>query len=152
VLEAFASQQYTLALAESCTGGWISKVITDQAGSSRVLMCSLVTYSNSSKQALLGVPEETLSASGAVSRETVEAMARGALEVSDATVAAAVSGIAGPGGGTDAKPVGTVWFSIATRKTLRAWMKTLPGNRDQVRLGAVIEVLEELLAASGAAA
>jgi nicotinamide-nucleotide amidase len=107
----------SLAAAESCTGGLISKRITDVAGSSAYFGMGLVTYSNEAKMRLLGVPAATLEAYGAVSEETVRAMAEGALRTSGAGIAVAVSGIAGPGGGTPEKPVGTVCFGLAARGT-----------------------------------
>jgi nicotinamide-nucleotide amidase len=101
-----------LVTAESCTGGLIAKLITDAAGSSEVLWGSFVTYSNDAKMKCLGVSEETLKLHGAVSRETVQAMTEGALAASGAGAAVAVSGVAGPGGGTADKPVGTVWICV----------------------------------------
>jgi nicotinamide-nucleotide amidase len=100
--------------AESCTAGWIAKAITDVADSSQWFECGYVTYSNASKIRDLGVSQQTLDAYGAVSEQTVREMARGALRVSGADVAVAVSGIAGPTGGVPGKPVGTVWFAVAT--------------------------------------
>lgn len=144
---------WQLATAESCTGGWIAKLITDRAGSSAWFDRGFVTYSNSAKQTMLGVREETLRAHGAVSAATVTAMVEGALRNSVAQVAVAVSGIAGPAGGTDEKPVGTVWFAwgisdgpVATRRELYA------GTRDEVRRRAVDRALRgviELLADEG---
>lgn len=104
-----------LVLAESCTGGLVAGAITEVAGSSAVLDRSFVTYSNDAKQADLGVPSDIIEAFGAVSIATAFAMAQGALERSNADVAVAISGIAGPGGGTDLKPVGTVVFARAIR-------------------------------------
>ena len=100
-----------VATAESCTGGWISKAITDVAGSSAVFAYGIVSYSNDAKESLLGVNAITLEANGAVSAAVVEEMASGALRLSGADVAVAVSGVAGPDGGSDEKPVGTVWFA-----------------------------------------
>ena len=102
-----------LASAESCTGGWISKVLTDVAGSSDWFDRGFVTYSNNAKTAMLGVSLETLSTHGAVSEGTAREMALGAVRHSEASVAVAVSGIAGPAGGTPDKPVGTVWIAWA---------------------------------------
>src|ERR1700722_8399174 len=101
--------------AESCTGGWIAKVLTDIAGSSQWFTEGFVTYSNQSKIRRLGVPRAVLEKYGAVSDETVRAMAEGALRRSRAQVAVAVTGIAGPGGAVPGKPVGTVWLGWATR-------------------------------------
>jgi nicotinamide-nucleotide amidase len=102
-----------MATAESCTAGWIAKVMTDVAGSSQWFECGYVTYSNTAKMRDLGVSQQTLDSYGAVSEQTVREMARGALRVSGTHIAVAVSGIAGPDGGVPGKPVGTVWFAIA---------------------------------------
>src|SRR6185437_17070499 len=102
-----------LVTAESCTGGWVAKACTDVAGSSQWFECGFVTYSNAAKVRDLGVAELTLSTHGAVSEPTVREMAAGALRVSGADIAVAISGIAGPDGGTPTKPVGTVWFGLA---------------------------------------
>ena len=105
----------TLISAESCTGGWIAKTLTDIAGSSSWFECGIVAYSYEAKEALLGVRPETLEHHGAVSRETVIEMVSGALARYGATVAVAVTGIAGPSGGTPDKPVGTVWIGWKRR-------------------------------------
>ena len=104
----------TLAVAESCTGGLLASCITDVAGSSRYFMGGIVSYSYEAKASLLGVSWDTLNTKGAVSRETVLEMAQGARRVFNADIAVSVSGIAGPGGGTPDKPVGTVWVGLAT--------------------------------------
>jgi len=109
-------KKYRIVTAESCTGGWIAKVFTDAAGSSRWFECGYVTYSNAAKVRDLGVASRTLDEHGAVSEPTVREMAAGALRVSGADVAIAVSGIAGPDGGSAEKPVGTVWFCVARRR------------------------------------
>ena len=108
-------KKYRIVTAESCTGGWIAKVFTDAAGSSRWFECGYVTYSNAAKVRDVGVSSRTLDEHGAVSEPTVREMAAGALRVSGADVSIAVSGIAGPDGGTAEKPVGTVWFCVARR-------------------------------------
>ncbi len=105
----------TIGVAESCTGGLVGSMLTSVPGSSEYLLLDAVVYSNASKTAVLGVSEETLRAYGAVSEETAAAMVRGMLRVSGADIAVAVTGVAGPGGGTDEKPVGTVWIGIGTR-------------------------------------
>lgn len=107
------SHHHSLVTAESCTGGWIAKILTDIAGSSGWFECGMAAYSYEAKQALLGVRPQTLEEFGAVSRETVIEMVSGALVHSAATLAVAVTGIAGPGGGTPEKPVGTVCFAWA---------------------------------------
>src|SRR5580700_10352372 len=103
-----------LATAESCTGGWVAKALTDVPGSSQWFECGFVTYSNAAKMRDVGVLARTLADHGAVSEATVREMAAGALRVSGADIAVAISGIAGPDGGTVDKPVGTVWFGLAT--------------------------------------
>lgn len=138
-----------LVTAESCTGGWIAKVMTDVAGSSGWVECGFVTYSNAAKTRNLGVTAETLRVHGAVSEQTVREMARGALRVSGADVAVSVSGIAGPDGGTPAKPVGTVWFAIAVRgggsDSIRPYGEHFPGDREAVRRRSVEYALELVL-------
>lgn len=135
----------TLVTAESCTGGWIAKVVTDIAGSSEWFDCGLATYSYEAKQALLGVRPETLEAHGAVSRETVLEMVSGALSHSGAGIAVAVTGIAGPGGGTDDKPVGTVWISWKRRGGYPdAQAFHFDGDREAVRRRTVAAALEGL--------
>jgi len=126
-----------LATAESCTGGWIAKIITDVPGSSRWFDLGIVSYSNQAKEAWLGVPEEIISLSGAVSEQTVMAMVRGLLARSGVDLALAVSGIAGPGGGSVAKPVGTVcfaWGGDGLPVTARYYFA---GDREAVRRQAV---------------
>jgi len=143
---------WRLAAAESCTGGWIAKLVTDVPGSSAWFDCGLVTYSNQSKQELLGVSGQTLELYGAVSGETVRAMAEGALTRSAAQVAVAVSGIAGPDGGTVAKPVGTVWFAWARVEadTESAHLR-FEGDREAVRRQAAAFALSRLLELLGGA-
>ncbi len=104
-----------LATVESCTAGWVAKALTDLPGSSQWFECGFVTYSNVAKMRDVGVLASTLEQHGAVSEATVREMAAGALRVSGADIAVAISGIAGPDGGTAAKPVGTVWFGVASR-------------------------------------
>lgn len=111
----FQQRGATLVAAESCTGGWIAKTLTDIAGSSAWFECGVVAYSYEAKEALLGVRPETLEHHGAVSRETVTEMVAGALARFGATVAVAVTGIAGPSGGMPDKPVGTVWIGWKRR-------------------------------------
>lgn len=148
VVTMLAEAGQTVATAESCTGGWVAKALTDIAGSSAVFGLGLVTYSNDAKQQLLNVPDYVLEKHGAVSRETVAAMAEGLQAVSGADHAIAVSGIAGPDGGSDDKPVGTVWFAWARREgdpPLVTGMHRFDGNRDEVRRQAVLTALAALL-------
>jgi nicotinamide-nucleotide amidase len=139
-----------LVTAESCTGGWIAKACTDRPGSSQWFRGGAVVYTDELKMALLGVESRTLADHGAVSEATVRAMARGALERLGGDVAVAVSGIAGPDGGTPDKPVGTVWFGWAVRAPgggteVRAAVLRLAGNREQVRRQAVVAALRGVL-------
>ena len=113
VLERAKVRGVMVALAESCTGGLVSAALTDLAGSSAVMDRGFVTYTNDAKQDLLGVKAATLDAHGAVSAQTAREMADGALARSQAGVAVSITGVAGPGGGTAAKPVGLVWFALA---------------------------------------
>ena len=134
-----------LVTAESCTGGWIAKAVTDVAGSSDWFDCGLAAYSYEAKQRLLGVRAETLEHFGAVSRETVLEMVSGALVHSGSTIAVAVTGIAGPGGGTDDKPVGTVWIAWKRRGGYpQAELLHFDGDREAVRRQTVAAALRGL--------
>jgi nicotinamide-nucleotide amidase len=139
-----------LATAESCTGGWVAKACTDIAGSSRWFECGFVTYSNAAKVRDIGVSEQTLASHGAVSEETVREMAAGALRVSGADIAVAISGIAGPDGGTATKPVGTVWFAVASRLgtgvVITSETQLFAGDREAVRRLSVERALRMVLA------
>lgn len=139
-------QGWRLATAESCTGGWVAKEVTGVPGSSAWFDMGFVTYSNAAKEQLLGVRAQTLQEQGAVSEATVTEMAAGALAHSGADVALAISGIAGPGGGTPDKPVGLVCFGWATRDgRLRTASEQLPGDREAVRAQAVARALQGVL-------
>ena len=135
-----------VATAESCTGGLVAGALTEVPGSSDVLDRGFVTYSNAAKEAMLGVPISTLEQHGAVSRETAEAMAAGALAMSNADLAVAITGIAGPGGGSAAKPVGLVHFAAAARDGRRFHREIRYGDigRSPVRAHAVAEALAML--------
>jgi len=138
----FMQRGATLVTAESCTGGWIAKTLTDIAGSSSWFECGVVAYSYEAKEALLGVRPETLELQGAVSRETVIEMVAGALARFGATVAVAVTGIAGPSGGTPEKPVGTVWIGWKRRGGYaHAELFHFSGDRDAVRRQTVAAAL-----------
>lgn len=130
--------------AESCTGGWIAKLMTDVPGSSAWFERGFVTYSNQSKMDMLGVREDTLAHFGAVSEQVVLQMAQGALRNSHADVSVAVSGIAGPEGGSKLKPVGTVWIAWAFGPSVGAERCWFPGNRDAVRRQTVVHALQGL--------
>lgn len=138
----FTRRGATLVTAESCSGGWIAKTLTDIAGSSAWFECGVVAYSYEAKEALLGVRPETLEEHGAVSRETAIEMVSGALARYGATVAVAVTGIAGPSGGTADKPVGTVWISWKRRGGYaQAELFHFDGDRDAVRRQTVASAL-----------
>jgi len=145
---ALEARGWQVTVAESCTGGWIAKVITDVAGSSRWFGRGFVTYSNAAKIAALDIPSGEIERHGAVSDAVVKAMAAGARRRAGADVAVAVSGVAGPGGGTDDKPVGTVWFAWASPEGERAEHCRFPGGREAVRRAAVAHALRGLLAAA----
>ena len=135
-----------LTTAESCTGGWISQAVTMVPGSSAWFDCGFVTYTNRSKRELLGVRASTLERDGAVSEMTVREMAEGALHRSQAHCSVAISGVAGPDGGTSDKPVGTVWMALSDRERgTRATCLRLPGDRDAVRRQTVLAALRALI-------
>lgn len=135
-----------IATAESCTGGMIAGALTDVAGSSAWFDCGFVTYSNQAKKNLLGVTDETLSGPGAVSAATVAQMSQGALARSDANLTVAVSGVAGPGGATENKPVGTVWIAWASNDYGHYTRHFLfDGNRADVRQKTVTEAIRGLI-------
>ncbi|WP_394727692.1 CinA family protein [Altererythrobacter sp. GH1-8] len=149
VVEENAASGRKVVLAESCTGGLVAAALTEVAGSSAVLDRGFVTYSNESKMETLGVSSEIIETFGAVSIACVWAMAKGALDRSNADVAVAISGVAGPGGGTELKPVGTVVFARVTRDSEgepEGELKRFDGkNRAEIRSQATICALELLL-------
>jgi nicotinamide-nucleotide amidase len=143
-------RQLRVATAESCTGGYVAKLLTDVPGSSRWFECGFVTYSNEAKHRQLGVSLASLAQHGAVSEQTVLEMAVGALAASSARRAIAISGVAGPDGGTAAHPVGDVWFGKATHLpdmtvSVVAVQRRFPGDRDSVRRHSAAFALELLL-------
>ena len=137
---------WMLATAESCTGGLVAAACTDIPGSSAWFDRGFVTYSNAAKTQMLGVPTALIEQYGAVSQEVVQAMAAGAIAQSAAAVSVAISGVAGPEGGTPEKPVGTVWVAWATPE--HAWQSCLQlsGDRQQIRRAAVATTLQQLVA------
>ncbi len=140
------SRGWRLATAESCTGGWVAEVVTATAGSSHWFDSGFITYSNDAKVALLGVSPMTLARHGAVSENTTASMVKGTLERTEADVALSISGIAGPGGGSADKPVGTVCFGWArTGEAPQTATCHFDGDRESVRRQAVVFALEELL-------
>lgn len=136
---------WRIACAESCTGGWLAKLFTDRAGSSAWFECGFVTYSNRAKHGMLGLSNALLDKYGAVSDEVVQKMAEAACERANAEVAIAISGIAGPTGGSDAKPVGLVWFAYCINGKLQSHSKVFKGGRDAVRQQAVSLAVDKLL-------
>lgn len=140
------AQHLLLASAESCTGGWVAKALTDLAGSSAWFERGFVTYSNQAKTDQLAVPDATLIEHGAVSEAVVLAMAEGVLRHSRADIALAVSGIAGPGGGSEEKPVGTVWLAWGQKHHPSiSRLYHFDGDREAVRAQAVVTVLQGVL-------
>ena len=136
---------HMLATAESCTGGMVAASITDIAGSSAMFDRGFVTYSNAAKMEMLGVPRKVLETFGAVSESTARNMAEGALKNSAATIAVAITGIAGPTGGNETKPVGLVHFAVARRRgKLMAEKKIFKGDREQIRIQARDHALQML--------
>ncbi len=134
-----------LVTAESCTGGWIAQAVTAIPGSSAWFERGFVTYSNAAKQELLGVRKKTIRQHGAVSEETAREMAKGALKKSRGTIAVAVTGVAGPTGGSDEKPVGMVCFAFATSRRISSQTRRFKGNRESVRRRSVIHALKGVL-------
>ena len=140
-----ASRGLQLATAESCTGGWLAKIITDVHGSSTWFGWGFVTYANAAKTGMLGVPESLLARHGAVSEPVAQVMAEGARSASGADLSLAVTGIAGPGGGTAEKPVGTVWFAWATAAGTRTERRSFAGDREAIRRQSVAHALRSAL-------
>lgn len=145
LIEAFKARGLTLSLAESCTGGAIAAAVTDIAGASDIFYGSAVTYVNSAKENILGVSTETLNRVGAVSRECAEEMALGSRRIYGASVAMSVTGIAGPGGGSVEKPVGTVWFGMSDADGETSFVRRFDGGRAEVRRQTAETVLQALL-------
>jgi nicotinamide-nucleotide amidase len=143
--ERFNTLKWQMATAESCTGGLISACCTDLAGSSAWFDRGFVTYSNDAKTQMLGVPAELIATQGAVSEAVAQAMAIGAVYRSKAQVSVAVTGVAGPSGGSPEKPVGTVWLGWYINGAITTELKHFEGNRKQVRQATVAHALEGLL-------
>lgn len=137
-LDALAAAGLTVATAESCTGGLVAASLTHHAGSSSAVLGGVVTYSNEMKETLLGVEPVLFERVGAVSTEVAAAMAKGVIARTGADLGVSITGIAGPGGGSRDKPVGLVWFGIASRQIgVRTMSETLPGSRGEIRESAV---------------
>ena len=144
---ALAAKGLTCATAESCTGGGVGFAITAVAGSSAVFWGGVVSYDNSVKHGVLGVPEEILATKGAVSSECAAAMAEGARRLIKTDLAVSITGIAGPGGGSADKPVGLVWFGLASEARTVTEKNVFPGDREAVRSAAIEHALRLLLSA-----
>ncbi|MCF0223845.1 MAG: CinA family protein [Fibrobacter sp.] len=145
VIKALEERHETLSTAESCTGGLVASHIIDVPGSSAVMKGGIVAYQNSIKEKLLGVNPQILTEKGAVSAETVLAMANGALEQFNSDWAISTSGIAGPGGAEPGKPVGTVWMAVGKKGKIETRCEKFTGNRTQIREKSVYKVLDMLL-------
>ena len=149
VLAACRERKIKLATAESCTGGMVAAALTDIAGSSDVVERGFVTYSNEAKSELLGVPPPLIAAHGAVSAQVAAAMAEGALARAPVDLSVAITGVAGPGGGTATKPVGLVWLACARRgRQMVTETHIFSGDRAEVRVAATRRALELVLAAA----
>ncbi|MEC8066780.1 MAG: CinA family protein [Pseudomonadota bacterium] len=144
-VQKLADKKLTIATAESCTGGLIIGALTEVSGSSTVVDRGFITYTNQSKVGMLGVLDETLEAHGAVSEQTVREMALGAHNKSGSPITVAVSGIAGPTGGSDEKPIGLVYFGFYFEGKLKVLRHVFKGNRQQVRLQTIETSLDEIL-------
>ena len=143
--EVLRERGLTISTAESCTGGGLAACITSVPGSSDYFLGSVVAYQNAVKVRLLGVPEGILETHGAVSRETADAMATGCRRVFQSDLAVGITGIAGPEGGSDEKPVGLVYVAVADRRATRIERLRLDGNREEVRLAAIDAALDLIL-------
>jgi nicotinamide-nucleotide amidase len=146
LLAAARARGWRVTTAESCTGGLIAGLLTAIGGSSDVVDGGAVTYSNAAKTRMLGVPPETIAAEGAVSEAVARAMADGARRTADVDLAIAVTGVAGPGGGTAAKPVGLVWFGLASPAGVIAESRIFPGDRTAIRMATVRHAIAMLRA------
>jgi len=146
LLAAARARGWRITTAESCTGGLIAGLLTAIGGSSDVVDGGAVTYSNPAKTRMLGVPAETIAAEGAVSEAVARAMAEGARTAANVDLAIAVTGVAGPGGGTAAKPVGLVWFGLAAPGGISAEAQIFPGDRTAIRLATVRHAVSMLRA------
>ncbi len=145
LVKVLAERKMTCATAESCTGGGVGYAITAVSGASAVFWGGVISYDNSVKHGVLGVPEEVLATKGAVSSECAAAMAEGARRLLKTDLAVSITGIAGPGGGSAEKPVGLVWFGVASKTGTITDKKVFPGERESVRAAAIERSLQLLL-------
>ena len=148
LIKVLTEKKLTCATAESCTGGGVGYAITSASGASAVFWGGIISYDNSVKRDVLGVPAEILETKGAVSSECASAMAEGARRILKTDLAVSITGIAGPGGGTAEKPVGLVWFGVASKAGVRAEKMIFSGDRDAVRSSAIEHALGMLLEAT----
>ena len=148
LVQVLTEKKLTCATAESCTGGGVGFAITGVSGSSAVFWGGVISYDNSVKHGVLGVPEEVLATKGAVSSECAAAMAEGVRRLLKTDLAVSLTGIAGPGGGSEEKPVGLVWFGLASATGVTTEKKIFSGGREAVRVAAIEHALRLLLAAS----
>ena len=148
LVKVLAEKKMTCATTESCTGGGVGHAITAVSGSSAVFWGGIISYDNSVKHGVLGVPEEVLATKGAVSSECAAAMAEGARRLLKTDLAVSITGIAGPGGGSAEKPVGLVWFGVASTSGTITEKKVFPGDRESVRTAAIEHALKLLLKAA----
>ena len=148
LVKVLTAKKLTCATAESCTGGGVGYAITSVSGASAVFWGGIISYDNSVKRDVLGVPAEILETKGAVSSECASAMADGARRSLKTDLAVSITGIAGPGGGTAEKPVGLVWFGVASKAGVRAEKMIFSGDRDTVRSSAIEHALGMLLEAA----
>jgi len=148
LVELLKARNLTCATAESCTGGGVGQAITSVPGSSAVFAGGVISYSNDVKKAVLGVSAATLESVGAVSAETAEQMAQGVRQLLKVDLAVSLTGIAGPDGGSDEKPVGLVWFGLATKDGVRSEKAIFRGDREGIRRNAVIHALGMLTVAA----
>lgn len=146
LVQALVEKKMTCATAESCTGGGVGYAITGVSGSSAVFWGGVISYDNSVKRDVLGVPEEVLVTKGAVSPECAAAMAEGVRRLLKTDIAVSLTGIAGPGGGSAEKPVGLVWFGLASRAGTITEKKIFPGDREVVRTAAIEHAMNLLIA------
>ena len=145
LVKVLTEKKLTCATAESCTGGGVGYAITSVSGASTVFWGGVISYDNSVKRDVLGVPAEILATKGAVSPECASAMADGVRQRMGTDLAVSITGIAGPGGGTTEKPVGLVWFGVASKADVRAEKMIFSGDRDAVRSSAIEHALQLLL-------
>lgn len=148
LVSTLTEKKMTCATAESCTGGGVGYAITGVPGSSAVFMGGIISYDNSVKRGILGVPEDVLATKGAVSSECAAAMADGARRQLKTDLAVSLTGIAGPGGGSTEKPVGLVWFGLASASGITTEKMVFPGDRDAVRSAAIEHALKLLLSSA----